>query len=41
MSLFGLQVLVAGIDDLIAAKQSLGREKDLSVLAELIELRDR
>ncbi len=41
LELFGIQVLVAGLDDLILSKETLGREKDLSVLSELRELRDR
>jgi len=32
---FGLQVQVAGLEDLITSKESLRREKDVSVLSEL------
>lgn len=39
-TLFQVEVLVAGIDDLIATKEHLGRDKDLAVLAELREIRD-
>lgn len=38
---FGVRVAVAGLDDLIASKQTLGRAKDASILAELQELRDQ
>lgn len=37
---FGVRVTVAGLDDLIASKAALGREKDAPVLAELREFRD-
>lgn len=37
---FGIRITVAGLDDLIASKTTLGREKDASILAELQELRD-
>ncbi len=40
LDLFDVQVLVAGLDDLIRSKEALGREKDLSVLSELRRLRD-
>lgn len=37
---FGIRVAVAALDDLIASKTTLGREKDASILAELRELRE-
>lgn len=37
---FGVRILVAGIDDLIASKEALQRPKDQAVLGELRELRD-
>lgn len=40
LELFGLPVMVAGLDDLIRSKEALGREKDLSVLSELRRLRE-
>jgi len=38
---FGVTILVAGIDDLIESKQALAREADLVALPELYRLRDR
>lgn len=40
LKLFGLPVFVAGLGDLILSKETLAREKDLSVLGELRQLRD-
>lgn len=40
LAVFGIEVKVAGIDDLIRSKESLSRSKDLSVLDELRQLRD-
>ncbi|MGQ0742816.1 MAG: hypothetical protein ACT4OS_00455 [Acidimicrobiales bacterium] len=37
---FGAPVKVAGLDDLISSKEALGRDKDASVLTELLALRD-
>lgn len=37
--IFGVRVQVAGLDDLIASKEALGRERDHSVLQELYEIR--
>lgn len=37
---FGVKVLIAGIDDLIASKEALNRPKDRAVLDQLRELRD-
>lgn len=39
-TLFRVEVLVAGIDDLIASKEHLGRDKDLPMIEELREIRD-
>ncbi len=36
---FGIEVTVAGLDDLIRSKEGLARERDLAVLSELRELR--
>jgi hypothetical protein len=38
---FGLTILVADLDDVIASKEALGREPDLAALPELHRLRDR
>ncbi|MBI2168788.1 MAG: hypothetical protein HYU28_04700 [Actinobacteria bacterium] len=38
-ALFGITVFVAGIDDLIASKEALGRSKDLPVIEELRQIR--
>jgi len=38
---FGFQILVAGLDDLITSKETLLREKDTSILAELRTLRSQ
>lgn len=38
---FGLTILVADLDDVIASKQALGREPDLVALPELRRLRER
>jgi hypothetical protein len=40
LELFGVQVLVAGLDDLITSKTTLGREKDAFTVSELRRLRD-
>jgi len=36
---FGLEILVAGLDDVITSKETLARDKDTSILAELRSLR--
>lgn len=41
VELFGHQVRVIGIEDLIAAKEALGREKDLLAVKELRAILDR
>lgn len=41
IELFGRRCRVMSLDDLIGAKQSLGREKDLLALKELNSLRER
>lgn len=38
--MFGLHIRVAGLEDLIASKESLARSKDAAVLEELYELRE-
>ncbi len=38
---FGIRVLVAGLDDLISSKETLMRGKDISILSELRALRVR
>lgn len=38
---FGIRVLVAGLDDLISSKETLMRGKDTSILSELRTLRSR
>jgi len=38
---FGIQILVAGLDDLITSKETLLRGKDTSILAELRTLRSQ
>lgn len=39
-AVFGLRILVAGLDDLIASKEATMRPKDEAILRELRELRD-
>lgn len=41
VDLFGAQIKVMSLDDLITAKQALGRPKDLAMLKELKVIRDR
>lgn len=40
MDLFGMPIMVAGIDDLVRSKESLGREKDVPVVEQLRRIRD-
>jgi hypothetical protein len=40
VEVFGLGVTVAGLEELVRSKETLGRDKDLSVLAQLRRLRD-
>lgn len=41
IEVFGIEVLVAGLDDLISSKEALLRDKDTSILAELRALRSQ
>jgi predicted nucleotidyltransferase len=41
VELFGLRVLAIGLDDLIAAKESLGRDKDVIAAKELRAVREK
>ncbi len=40
LDVLGVRVLVAGVDDLIRSKESLGRDKDLMALPQLRRIRD-
>ncbi|HVV35286.1 MAG TPA: hypothetical protein VHC63_01700 [Acidimicrobiales bacterium] len=40
VELFGMPILVAGIDDLVRSKEHLGRDKDLSIVEQLRRIRD-
>jgi hypothetical protein len=41
LGIYGLRILVMGIDDLIRAKEAAGRDKDRLHLRELREIRKR